>query len=284
MTHLRLWKEANGYDVSDRTMYRYLNDLNQLMGAKWGEKLDVVQVKHKRKHWQISPLTSPEQLAQATAPALAPVTDHPFGSKLGDTGNDEQRELFLSAVEAHAKLRVLQGIPPSVTDLRQDDVLWPLQLVTHQKNECACVLNQLTGNIEIIALESLPVLVFEGRPFDPATARNRLRSYFENHFGLSENVDENIYQIELLVAEPLVSNLTSRHWHINQSFERVQNGRVKMHLACGINNELVSWILSHGSQMQVLAPEVLKLEILRQLKQSLATYSGAGKGLLQIAS
>jgi hypothetical protein len=96
-----------------------------------------------------------------------------------------------------------------------------------------------------------------------------LENDLKNRFGVSENMDNNIYKIELELSDITGEYLKQFTWHHSQKFKLTDKGYT-MTIECGINRELVSWLFSLMDNVKIIKPEILKSIYLSQLFKSSA--------------
>lgn len=94
-------------------------------------------------------------------------------------------------------------------------------------------------------------------------------------FGISENMDESIYDIELLFPEETGFFISNFFWHHSQQFTKTKDGYL-LKLNCGINRELVGWIFMWMSNVKIIQPlklkEVYHKQIEEMMKQNKADF------------
>ncbi len=96
-----------------------------------------------------------------------------------------------------------------------------------------------------------------------------LNADLSTRFGISENIDNQVYKIEIELSEITGEYLKKFHWHHSQKFKLTPKGYI-MTLECGINRELVSWIFQWMDNIRIVKPDVLKTIYLSQLFKSSA--------------
>jgi hypothetical protein len=88
-------------------------------------------------------------------------------------------------------------------------------------------------------------------------------------FGISENIDNQVYKIEVELSEITGEYLKKFNWHHTQKFKLTESGYT-LTMECGINRELVSWIFQWMDNIRIVKPDVLKTIYLSQLFKSSA--------------
>ena len=95
------------------------------------------------------------------------------------------------------------------------------------------------------------------------------RSHLKHAFGIIDGPPEDV----LLAFAPAVAGyIRERTWHPTQQFSTLPDGRLQLRLSVANTIELRTWILGHGSDVEVLAPASLKTSISAQLKAALEQY------------
>jgi predicted DNA-binding transcriptional regulator YafY len=76
----------------------------------------------------------------------------------------------------------------------------------------------------------------------------------------------------LLFSARAAQWVAREHWHPDQQLTKLPDGRVEMRLPFADMTELRMDILRHGPEVEVLAPDALRDEVSKQLREALATY------------
>ena len=63
-----------------------------------------------------------------------------------------------------------------------------------------------------------------------------------------------------------------RKFHRNQRLKDLDDGRVRMTLKIPVNFETVNWVLSFGSNVEVVSPKELRDEVLGELRRAVGLY------------
>ncbi len=96
---------------------------------------------------------------------------------------------------------------------------------------------------------------------------------FSNLFGITSNIDENIYDIQLEISQMLGQFIKRREWHPSQQLTIVENGNYLLTLKCGINRELVGWIFSWMTNIKVIQPPELVNIVSKKLAEMQLLYT-----------
>jgi predicted DNA-binding transcriptional regulator YafY len=99
------------------------------------------------------------------------------------------------------------------------------------------------------------------------------KAELQKRFGLTANIDNEVYDIELEFSSITGEFLSHYNWHITQSFTRLKNGNYRMKMYCGINRELFGWIFRWMGNVKIIGPNKLKDLYLQQLDIINKNYS-----------
>jgi predicted DNA-binding transcriptional regulator YafY len=85
----------------------------------------------------------------------------------------------------------------------------------------------------------------------------KLNQELLSRFGISKNINDEIYSI-ILEFSLVTGNFIMNHfWHETQSF-KIQKGKVIMTMNCGINRELMGWLFYWMYNVKIVEPRVLQ--------------------------
>ena len=91
------------------------------------------------------------------------------------------------------------------------------------------------------------------------------KAELQKRFGLTGNIDKEVYDIELEFSSITGEFLSHYHWHESQTFSILKNGNYRMKMHCGINRELFGWIFRWMGTVKIIGPKKLKELYLEQL-------------------
>lgn len=99
---------------------------------------------------------------------------------------------------------------------------------------------------------------------------NELKIQIENElskrFGISDNMDDGVYDIEIEFSKETGEYLKHFIWHPTQKFKITNTGYI-LTMKCGINRELVGWVFQFMNNVRILQPEKLRILYLQQVKR-----------------
>ena len=101
-----------------------------------------------------------------------------------------------------------------------------------------------------------------------ATLVELLNDELSKRFGVSDNIDDKIYDIEIEFSSETGEYLKHFHWHPTQKFKPTNTGYI-FTMECGINRELVGWVFQFMNNVRILQPEKLRVLYLQQVNRIL---------------
>lgn len=90
-------------------------------------------------------------------------------------------------------------------------------------------------------------------------------------FGIWHNKD-NAVKYELLFDSRTANYILEREWHENQKIEQKEDGSVLLEFSSNQKQQILSWIMSFGDSVEVIAPKALRKEIKENAKKVLKKY------------
>jgi hypothetical protein len=148
----------------------------------------------------------------------------------------------------------------------------PVQLLYHRGVVHVSGFLKGKKKLIILALEQIKTYKLTNKMFDNKPLLQLLEKKMLKRFGITENLDKNIYDIEIEFSELTGTFVKNQNWHPTQKFEKLENGNLLMKLHCGINRELVGWIFQWMSNAKVCKPLVLKEILAAKFREILQTY------------
>jgi predicted DNA-binding transcriptional regulator YafY len=76
-------------------------------------------------------------------------------------------------------------------------------------------------------------------------------------FGVTKNIDANVYDIKIEIANVLISFIKNHHWHPSQQITKEKNHHY-LYFTCGINRELIGWLCLWMYNIKVIHPPILR--------------------------
>ena len=313
---MKKWIKANELSISERTLYRYLDDLEHMMMPD--EKLIITEGEKNKKTWKIEYDESTTKLSEfdlhsyllfknlmplplvksreATFDRIENLFYKNYSkSNFEDfsifaeqqisntyfyellTLDDFQKTLndTIWSIQNKREMEILEvdydytSIPKSI---QYPLVFLPLQVLYHRGVIHLSGFIKEKGKMMIIALNQIKKYHLTNNMFDNKKLLATLENEMQNRFGITANMDHEIYDIEIEFSEFTGEFITHHFWHHSQSITQQENGNYLMKLRCGINRELVGWIFQWMSNAKVLKPSILKELVIEKHHEILASY------------
>jgi predicted DNA-binding transcriptional regulator YafY len=93
----------------------------------------------------------------------------------------------------------------------------------------------------------------------------------DNSFGAFNHAENELQKIKILFHENTVPFVSEIIWHPSQKWF-IENGRHILKFKCGIDYDLIQWILGFGPECEVLEPCSLRQKIAKKLSETLLIY------------
>jgi hypothetical protein len=135
------------------------------------------------------------------------------------------------------------------------------------------------GDFFIQGIENKKVVVYEIGQFQNVILLKGcfiLKSYKElvkkelnNRFGITENINDEVYTIKLEFSSITGALVSKYHWHESQVFKKEKNNWI-MTMKCGINRELMGWLFQWMYNVRILEPAILQMNYDKTLDEMIA--------------
>lgn len=313
---IKQWARNNNINISERTFYRDLNDLEDLLLLE-DEKIVVKVGEKNKKVWKIEYAHSSEELNEydinsyllfkSFLPLPVLLSRKKSLEKIENlfyTANSKSKfENFVTVADSQIiSSHFFEGTKASFENIL-DDVIWsiqnkreirvfeishdytsispkvkfptyflPLQLLYHRGIVHLAGLLKSDNKLLIIALEQLTSYKLTNNMFESAALLERLDTEMRKRFGITENKDDHLYDIEIEFSKITGAYIRNQFWHPTQDFEILESGNIILKMKCGINRELVGWIFQWMSNAKVRQPQVLKDMVLTKMEELLHSY------------
>jgi hypothetical protein len=123
------------------------------------------------------------------------------------------------------------------------------------------------GDFFIQGIENKKVVVYEVGQFQNIKllqdgfnhdkCKETVKSELEKRFGITENINNEVYDITLEFSSITGALVSKYHWHSTQKFKK-ENNSWKMTMKCGINRELLGWIFQWMYNVRIIEPVILQ--------------------------
>jgi proteasome accessory factor B len=110
--------------------------------------------------------------------------------------------------------------------------------------------------------------VYEGTVTKP-------EDFFQHSLGMFRS--EHPETLHLRFDRSIARLISEREWHPSQKLERHSDGKLDLRLTVGITPDVLSWIMSYGVKVEVLAPESLRDRVTEECQAVTELYRIAKK-------
>ncbi len=314
---IKEWALNNNINISDRTFYRDLDDL-EIALLLTDEKLIVKTGEKNKKIWKIEFKSSNSNLDEFdinsyllfknflplpivlsrkksldkienlfyTINSKSPFEHHLnianqqiIGSHFYEVSNIEEYQKILSdaiwSIQNKREMQILE------TDLDYTSIskslqfplrFLPLQIVYHRGAVHIAGFIKGETKLIILALEQMKKYEITNEMFNSKGLLNLLEKETQKRFGITENMNDAIYDIEIEFSALTGTFVQNQFWHRTQIFKKLESGNILMKITCGINRELVGWIFQWMSNAKVLKPKILADMVADKLIETTKLY------------
>lgn len=188
-------------------------------------------------------------------------------------------EDMIWAIQHHRKIKIEEfnwdlGMLPE--GFKTGMMVMPLKLIYHEGLIYICVYSEDTDKIIILPFHEVMHMAVTNFSFNASPYYSMLEEHQKNTFGVLPNFDEKIYDIEIEFAGYTGAFVKTMQWHSSQSFEPLPNGNQLMRLKCGLNRELIGFIMNFLTNAKVIKPLKLKNLVVERLQGMLDNYNSNG--------
>lgn len=125
----------------------------------------------------------------------------------------------------------------------------------------------LRKEVRLFAVERIRSIALTDHPYQMPLGFN-VQEYVQDALNIMRG---RRIEVELLFSKKAAAWVKDKSWHPSQETSQLKDGRLKMILKVADNDELVGWILSFGSQVQVVRPEALRQRVRAEAKKMLGS-------------
>ncbi|SDG95482.1 WYL domain-containing protein [Psychroflexus sediminis] len=245
-----------GFTVSQRQLQRDLKSLREVIAHNEELKSHFFEGK---KHFYIK---------ISSEPNLKPIGF--------DSSNTESTRFFHQNIDSQ-KIKTLERIETAIYQRKtleiqfvKDDetghnldldasklIICPVKLLLHRASYYLACLNCKTKTVEVFGIRQLTQIEL-GSSFSNFNHMKRLVDQeLSKRFGITKNIDDQIYDIEVEFTSSTGRFIEDHHWHSSQKIIKT-NGIYIMTMQCGINRELMGWLMLWMYNVRIKHPEILK--------------------------
>ena len=254
--------DVNSYQLSRLSMTTYITEVR---GESINKFRDIVAKK----------IMHLSKTKYAALPIEQNFNSHFFERKYTTAFNQMSEDIIWSI--ANNKIIEIINIYGDATNVSSDITypfkLKPLLLVYH--NGAYYMAGFIVKKNIFITIDLSKIVAYNitNQTFAYKKALPLAKSELEKRFGLTGNIDNEVYDIELEFSSITGEFISHYNWHPTQSFTQLKNGNYRMKMHCGINRELFGWIFRWMGNVKIIGPKKLKDLYLQQLEIINKNYS-----------
>jgi predicted DNA-binding transcriptional regulator YafY len=149
----------------------------------------------------------------------------------------------------------------------------PVQIIYHRSSYYVACFNIKTEKPEVFGIRQLTHVNLGRSSSDFETLKQVVDIELDKRFGVTKNIDDKCYDIEIEFTSALGRFIEDHHWHPSQKVRKV-NGNYQLTMYCGINRELMGWLFQWMYNAKVINPPLLKTLYQKALKECESTAKG----------
>ncbi|MFD0931872.1 WYL domain-containing protein [Psychroflexus salinarum] len=152
-------------------------------------------------------------------------------------------------------------------------VVCPIELIHHRASYFLACYNLKKKIIEIFGIRQLEQIELSKGFTGYKKYKSLLDKEMSMRFGVTKNIDEQVYDIEIEFTSVTGRFIEDHHWHHSQKILK-SKGNYVLKLRCGINRELIGWIFLWMYNVKILKPLKLKSMYEKTLLECRLTHEG----------
>lgn len=135
-------------------------------------------------------------------------------------------------------------------------IILPIQIIYHRGCFYATSVADDTQQVLTFQIDHLTFGEATGT-FKRAGLIGLVEDNLRNRFGVTQNIDDQVYDIELRFSSVTGQFVSEQFWHHSQQATQIGDDWL-ITFRCGINRELVGWLFQWMSNVRVIGPPELK--------------------------
>ncbi len=138
--------------------------------------------------------------------------------------------------------------------------LAPVRLLHHRGTYYIAGFSSLDKKgLVIFEVDQLVSVVPRSKAYNFRVMSKKADAELKNRFGVTKNIDNQVYDIQLEFTNLLGAFIKRFHWHSSQKFhQKSANDNLIMTMRCGINRELLGWLFQWMYNVKIISPPLLQ--------------------------
>ena len=133
----------------------------------------------------------------------------------------------------------------------------PVRIIEHRTSFFIGGFNRKENSIVFYSIRQLEKLKTLTEKCTPNLYQEVLEQELHSRFGITKNINSEIYTIKIEIANVLSDFLQNHFWHPTQHFSK-KRGKTILTLQCGINRELIGWLFQWMYNIKIIEPRILR--------------------------
>lgn len=134
----------------------------------------------------------------------------------------------------------------------------PLKIIHHRDTFYVGGFNDKKSMIQIFGINQLQNISISKNFKNKDQITNLLQDELNRRFGVSKNINNQVYHIKIEISSVLAGFMKAQFWHHSQKYKKV-NGNLILSLKCGINREMLGWLFQWMYNIRIIEPPILKV-------------------------
>ena len=136
-------------------------------------------------------------------------------------------------------------------------IFYPISIINHRNIKYIGGWNPQKKQIQIFGINQISEFSIEDKKFKMSKIKQKFHEELDKRFGVTKNIDENVYEIKIELSKVLANFIKSHYWHKTQKII-IKDNKTFLFLKCGINRELLGWLFQWMYNIRVIEPKILK--------------------------
>ena len=148
----------------------------------------------------------------------------------------------------------------TVDNFQLEDIIFnfaPVEILYHRGTFLVAGIKNGKKDVVIYEVGQLKQFAVLDRGFNFDLFSKNIKFELHKRFGITKNINNYEYDIELEFTAVTGALVSKFFWHETQQFKKINVGNWKMTLRCGINRELLGWLLQWMYNVRIIEPQIL---------------------------
>jgi hypothetical protein len=199
-----------------------------------------------------------------------------FYESVFDNAHNERLDDMIWAISNYKILIIneLKGDATSIPEKITVPITFrPILLIYHRGNHFAGGYESVFNSFITIDISKILQLDLTRKTFAYKKLVESSKNEMKNRFGISNNIDQRSYKIQLEFTSVTGEFISHYFWHHSQQFVKTETGNWLLKIEAGINRELLGWIFQWMGNVRIIKPKILSDLYLEQFVIITQNYS-----------